>query len=69
MKFRAVKEKLSPMVLIQVTPAIQHALQIGYTEQLALLQQRKSEAIALERRLSELVDAACNLTPEEVTLL
>jgi hypothetical protein len=44
-------------------------LQAGYTDQLAPLQQSRAEAETLERRLSELVNAAYGLTPEEIALL
>lgn len=52
-----------------LTPAALRALQDGYTEQLAPLRQRKTEAAALERRLSELINTAYGLAPAEVALL
>jgi hypothetical protein len=61
--------KRRPRTASRLTPAALRALQAGYTEQLAPLQQRKAEASVLERRLSELVNAAYGLTPEEVALL
>jgi hypothetical protein len=61
--------KRRPRVAGKLTPASLRALQSGYSEQLAPMQQCQTEAAILERRLSELVNAAYGLTPEEVALL
>lgn len=61
--------KRRPRAAGKLTPASLRALQSGYSEQLTPIQQRRSEATALERRLSELVNAAYGLTPEEVALM
>jgi methylase of polypeptide subunit release factors len=52
-----------------VTNTWMRALQAGYADQLAPLQQSRTEAETLERQLSELVNAAYSLTPEEIALL
>lgn len=44
-------------------------LAAGYTKQLAPIQQYRTEAEALEHRLSELISAVYGLIPEEVALL
>lgn len=51
------------------TPTTLRALQDGYTKHVVPLQQDKTEARALERRLSDLINAAYGLTSEEVSLL
>jgi len=53
--------KLSPVALKD--------LQSGYTEQITPIQQYRTEAIVLERKLSELVTTAYGLTLEEIALL
>jgi hypothetical protein len=53
----------------KLTPAALRVLRTGYTEQLAPLHLLKTEVLALERKLSELVNAAYGLTPEDVALL
>lgn len=61
--------KRRPRTASKLTPATLRALQTGYSEQLTPIQQLRTEAVALERRLSDLVNAAYGLTPEEVSLL
>jgi hypothetical protein len=53
----------------RLTPAALRALQTGYTELVTPLQQDRTEAIALERKLNDLVNAAYGLTEEEIELL
>jgi hypothetical protein len=45
------------------------ALRDGYAEQAHPVQERQTEARTLERRLSDLVNAAYGLTPEDIELL
>jgi hypothetical protein len=52
-----------------LTPAGLAALRAGYAEQAGLVQARRAEARARERRLSDLVNAAYGLTAAEVALL
>lgn len=61
--------KRRPKTAGKLTPATLKALQTGHSEQFASIQQYRIEAQTLERRLSELVNAAYGLTPEEVALL
>jgi hypothetical protein len=61
--------KRRPKTAGKLTPAALRSLQAGYADQLAPLQQSRTEAETLERRLSDLVNAAYGLTPEEVALL
>ncbi len=53
----------------KLTPAALKALRDGYTEQIGSLQQDKVEAMALERKVSGLVNRAYGLTEEEVAIL
>jgi hypothetical protein len=53
----------------RLTPAALRALQTGYTELVTPIQQDRTEAIALERKLNDLVNAAYGLTEEEIALL
>jgi Eco57I restriction-modification methylase/TaqI-like C-terminal specificity domain len=53
----------------KLSPAALKGLQNGYAEQIAPLQRYGTETAMLERKLSDLVNAAYDLTPEEVTLL
>ena len=53
----------------KLTPAALKALRDGYTEQITPLQQDKAEMGVLERRISDLVNSAYGLTPEEIALL
>lgn len=53
----------------KLTPAALKALRDGYTEQITPLQQEKAEVEVLERRISDLVNCAYGLTPEEMALL
>jgi hypothetical protein len=52
-----------------LSPAALKALRAGYAEQAAPVQQRQAEAVALERKIADLVNAAYGPTPEEVALL
>jgi hypothetical protein len=61
--------KRRPKTAKRLTPSALRAIQAGYTEQMVPLQQRKTESATLERRISELINAAYGLTPEEVALL
>jgi hypothetical protein len=53
----------------KLAPGALRALCNGYAEQAAPVQQRHIEALQLERRLSDLVNQAYGLTPDEVDLL
>jgi hypothetical protein len=53
----------------KLTPAALKDLQNGYAEQIAPIQRYRTEAMALERELRDLVNAAYSLTPEEIALL
>lgn len=53
----------------KLSPAALKTLQNGYAEQIVPVQQYRAEATMLERKLSDLVNTAYNLTPEEVALL
>jgi hypothetical protein len=53
----------------RLTPAALKDLRDGYTEMATPVRERQSEAAELERRLSDLVNRAYGLTPEEVDLL
>lgn len=53
----------------KLTPASLRELQETYTHQISPIQRDKAEALQLEHLLSELVNAAYGLTPEEVALL
>lgn len=53
----------------KLSPATLRSLQESYTEYATPIQQDRAEAIRLERRLSDLVNTAYGLTPEEFTLL
>ena len=61
--------KRRPTTAKKLTPATLRTLQDGYTEQVTPIQQYKTEAIELERTLSDLVNVAYHLTPEEIALL
>lgn len=61
--------KRRPKSAGKLTPASLKALRNGYAEQVAPVQQQKAEAATLERALSDLVNAAYGLTPEEIALL
>ncbi|NTU78518.1 MAG: hypothetical protein HGA45_03805 [Chloroflexales bacterium] len=61
--------KRRPKVAGKLSPAGLRALRDGYAEQSAPAQQSRAEALRLERRLADLVNAAYGLTPEEVALL
>jgi hypothetical protein len=53
----------------KLTPASLKDLQAGYAEQVVPIQRDRAEAIVLERKLSDLINAAYGLTPEEIELL
>ena len=61
--------KRRPRVPGRLGPGALSELRAGYYEQATPVQQRRSEARELERRLSDLVNQAYGLTPEEVELL
>lgn len=61
--------KRRPASAKKITPAALKALRDGYTEQIIPIQQSRAEAAILERRISDLVNAAYGLTPEEIALL
>ena len=61
--------KRRPRTAKKLTPATLKALRDGYTEQITPLQQDRDEAEVLERRISDLVNSAYGLTPEEIALL
>lgn len=61
--------KRRPKTAGRLTPATLSDLRKGRADLAAPAAQRRSEALALERRLAELVNAAYGLTPEEITLL
>jgi very-short-patch-repair endonuclease len=52
-----------------LSPSGLRALRDGYAEQAHPVQERQTEARTLERRLSDLVNAAYGLTPEDIELL
>jgi type I restriction-modification system DNA methylase subunit len=53
----------------KLTPAALKALRDGYTEQITPLQQEKAEVGVLERKMSDLVNCAYGLAPDETALL
>jgi Eco57I restriction-modification methylase len=53
----------------KLTPAALKELQAGYAEQIAPIQRYRTEATVLERKLSDLINTAYGLTPEEIALL
>ncbi len=53
----------------RLTPAAFRDLRSGYTEMATPVREERAEAAALERRLSDLVNRAYGLRPEEVDLL
>ena len=64
-----VQKKRRPKTARRLTPAALKDLQTGYAEQIAPLPQQRVEALALEYKLSNLINVAYNLTAEEVALL
>jgi hypothetical protein len=68
-EFLAEVKKRRPRSAGTLTPAGLKALRAGYVEQATPVQQRAGEALTLERRLSELVNAAYGLPPEDVDVL
>lgn len=67
--FVAEVRKRRPRSARGLTPAGLSQLRAGYNEQATPVRERRAEAARLERRLSELVNAAYGLTAEEVELL
>ena len=61
--------KHRPKAARKLTPAALKDLQNGYTEQIVHVQQNMTEALMLERKLSDLINTAYGLTAEEVALL
>ncbi|MBX0330692.1 Eco57I restriction-modification methylase domain-containing protein, partial [Oscillochloris sp. ZM17-4] len=61
--------KRRPKASAALTAGARQALQRSHSEHAAPIQQRAGEALALERRLADLVNAAYGLTPEEIALL
>ncbi len=61
--------KRRPKTARKLTPAALKDLQAGYAEQIVPIQQYRAEAVMLERKLSDLINAAYGLTPEEIALL
>jgi hypothetical protein len=53
----------------RLTPAALRDLRSSYAEMATPVREDRAEAAALERRLSDLVNKAYGLTPEEVDLL
>ena len=53
----------------KLSPAALKSLHSGFAEQIAPIQQYRTEATMLERTLSDLINAAYGLTPEEIALL
>jgi hypothetical protein len=53
----------------RLTPAALKDLRSGYTETATPVREQHAEAAVLERRLSDLVNQAYGLTPEEIDLL
>ena len=62
-------KKRRPRPAGTLTPSGLKALRAGYSEQVTPVQQRANEALGLERRLADLVNAAYGLTPEDVEVL
>src|SRR5205823_6370364 len=61
--------KRRPKRAPRLSPAAQHDLRAAYAEQATPVQTRRQEALILERRLSDLVNAAYGVTPAEIELL
>jgi hypothetical protein len=61
--------KRRPRTAKKLTPAALKALRDGYSEQMEPVQEGKTEAETLERRVSDLVNRAYGLTAEECALL
>jgi hypothetical protein len=61
--------KRRPRTAKKLTPAALKALRDGYGEQIMPLQQDKTEVVALEYRISDLINSTYNLTAEEIALL
>jgi hypothetical protein len=61
--------KRRPKVEGRLTPGAVRDLKNGYEEMTGPVRQARSEAAGLERRLSDLVNEAYGLTPEDVVLM
>ena len=61
--------KRRPKSVGRLTPGALRDLRSGYTEMATPVREERAEAAKLERRLSDLVNRAYGLTPEEVNLL
>jgi polyhydroxyalkanoate synthesis regulator phasin len=68
-EFIAEVRKRRPKNAGTLKPSALKALREGYQEQATPVQQQRTEAQQLERRLADLVNAAYGLTPAEVDLL
>ncbi len=68
-QFVAEVKKRQPRSAGKLTPAALKALRSGYDEQIPQLRTLEAEALTLERELSDLVNQAYGLTPEEVVLM
>ncbi len=62
-------KKRKPKSAGSLTPAALKAIRSVYSEYAPAIQSRLSEALTLERRLSDLVNQAYGLTPEEIDLM
>ena len=61
--------KRRPRASKKLTPNMIKALQAGYTEQITPIQQSRTETLALESKLSNLINTAYGLTAEEIAQL
>jgi hypothetical protein len=61
--------KRRPSTAKKLTPTALKALRDGYSEQMVPVQEGRVEAVVLERRVSDLVNAAYGLTEAECVLL
>jgi hypothetical protein len=61
--------KRRPKATGPITPATLKALRSGYSEMATPVREGRTEAANLERRLSDLVNDAYGLTPEDVALM
>jgi len=68
-EFVAEVKKRQPRTAGKLTPAALKVLRSGYDEQIPQLRTLEAEALKLEHELSDLVNQAYGLTPEEVALM
>ncbi len=61
--------KRRPKSEVRLTPTALRDLRAGYAEMATPVREDRAEAAKLERRLSDIVNRAYSLTPEEVDLL